>query len=204
MSAVALIPPSPEFPEGLVASGSRDGLIDLRSPASKPELDPDAVLIGHANNVCALDVSQDGKFLVSGSWDQSARVWEVGKWEPDDAKLLSGHEGTVWAVLALNSKVIVTGICTRESRTMAYRTQARPTNPSGYSTTSANFSIDFQPLTRLFAHCADCQNLVAARNLHLQETIPRLDFGRWTAPSYRSSTVMTVSYTAWLCCQTET
>lgn len=109
MSTVALIPPSPDCPDGLVASGSRDGLIDLRSPKSKPDHDPLAVLIGHANNVCALDVSQDGKFLVSGSWDMSARVWEVGKWQPDEAKVLSGHEGTVWAVLALNSKIIVTG-----------------------------------------------------------------------------------------------
>ncbi len=109
MSTVALIPPSPDFPEGLVATGSRDGLIDLRSPKSTPEKDPVAVLIGHANNVCALDVSEDGKFLVSGSWDMSARLWQVGKWGPDDAVLLSGHEGTVWAVLALNSKIVVTG-----------------------------------------------------------------------------------------------
>jgi phospholipase A-2-activating protein len=109
MNTVAFIPPSTDFPDGLIASGSRDGLIELRSPSSKPDQDPLAVLIGHANNVCALDVSQDGKYLVSGSWDMSARVWEVGKWQPNDATVLLGHEATVWAVLALNSKIIVTG-----------------------------------------------------------------------------------------------
>jgi phospholipase A-2-activating protein len=109
MSTVALIPSSPEFPDGLVATGSRDGLIDLRSPKSTPDQVPAALLIGHGNNVCALDVSEDGKFLVSGSWDASARLWEVGKWGPDQAIVLSGHELTVWAVLALNTKVIVTG-----------------------------------------------------------------------------------------------
>ncbi len=45
--------------------------------------------------------------MVSGSWDGSARIWGVGKWECD--ALLDGHEGSVWTVLAWDRKTIITG-----------------------------------------------------------------------------------------------
>lgn len=63
--------------------------------------------MGHAHNVCALDVSPDGAWIVSGSWDSSARVWSTGKW--DCQAVLQGHQGSVWAVLAYDKETIVTG-----------------------------------------------------------------------------------------------
>ena len=45
--------------------------------------------------------------MVSGSWDGSARVWKVGKWECE--ALLEGHQGSVWAVLAYDEETIITG-----------------------------------------------------------------------------------------------
>lgn len=45
--------------------------------------------------------------MVSGSWDGSARLWRIGKWECE--ALLEGHEGSVWSVLAYDSKTIITG-----------------------------------------------------------------------------------------------
>lgn len=45
--------------------------------------------------------------MVSGSWDGSARLWRIGKWECE--ALLHGHEGSVWSVLAYDSKTIITG-----------------------------------------------------------------------------------------------
>ncbi|KAI4254285.1 MAG: hypothetical protein L6R42_007262, partial [Xanthoria sp. 1 TBL-2021] len=50
---------------------------------------------------------QDGTYVVSGSWDSSARVWRVGKWECD--AVLEGHQGSVWAVLAYDKDTIITG-----------------------------------------------------------------------------------------------
>ena len=90
-------------------SGDRDAIIEVRQPGKSPQDNADALLLGHAGNVCALDVSEDGSFIVSGSWDAEARVWVVGKW--DTAAVLRGHEGSVWTVLAFDKATIITGVC---------------------------------------------------------------------------------------------
>lgn len=107
VNAVAYCPPSKEYPDGLIVSGGKDTIIEVREPGREPNTDAEALLLGHAHNVCALDVSSDGKYIVSGSWDSSARVWRVGKWECD--ALLEGHQGSVWAVLAYDQDTIITG-----------------------------------------------------------------------------------------------
>ncbi|KPV75934.1 uncharacterized protein RHOBADRAFT_13968, partial [Rhodotorula graminis WP1] len=68
-------------------------------PSSAPPNSPSHTLIGHEANVCALHVSKDGKRIVSGSWDKTAKVWK--DWQL--AYTLKGHEQSVWAVLALES-----------------------------------------------------------------------------------------------------
>ena len=107
INAVAYLPPSADYPEGLIISGGKDTIIEVRRPGKAPEETAEALLLGHAHNVCALDVSVDGDFVVSGSWDGSARVWRIGKWECD--ALLEGHDGSVWTVLAYDAKIIITG-----------------------------------------------------------------------------------------------
>ncbi|GAA5947309.1 hypothetical protein JCM3765_001619 [Sporobolomyces pararoseus] len=66
-------------------------------PSTSPSLAPSHTLIGHDANVCALNVSEDGRTIVSGSWDKTAKVWKDFKL----AYTLEGHEQSVWAVLAL-------------------------------------------------------------------------------------------------------
>lgn len=107
INAVAYLPPSTNYPEGLIVSGGKDTIIEVRQPGKAPEESAEALLLGHAHNVCALDASADGEFVVSGSWDGSARVWRIGKWECD--ALLEGHDGSVWTVLAYDPKIIITG-----------------------------------------------------------------------------------------------
>lgn len=69
---------------------------------------PDYTLIGHEDNVCALDVYEDKEgYIVSGSWDRTARVWR--NWEC--VAILSGHTQAVWAVLALTEDLVLTGMC---------------------------------------------------------------------------------------------
>lgn len=120
VNSLAIVPPSSEFPEGLIASGGKDQIIDVRQPSKSIEDNADALLIGHGNNVCALDVSQDGKYIVSGSWDMEARVWQVGKW--GESTTLEGHEAAVWAVLAYDSNTVITGCADKQIRVF---------NPSG-------------------------------------------------------------------------
>jgi phospholipase A-2-activating protein len=108
INAVTFVPPTSEYPEGLIVSGGKDAIIDVRSPNKVPDDNADALLLGHASNVCALDASQDGRYIVSGSWDADARLWTIGKWE--SSVVLEKHEASVWAVLAYNEKLIITGM----------------------------------------------------------------------------------------------
>lgn len=108
INSLAIVPPSTAFPEGLLVSGGKDQIIDVRQPSAALEDNAEALLLGHGSNVCALDVSQDGAFIVSGSWDTDARVWQVGKWG-SESTVLEGHEASVWAVLAYNAATIITG-----------------------------------------------------------------------------------------------
>ncbi|SLM34914.1 polyubiquitin binding protein (doa1 ufd3) [Lasallia pustulata] len=105
INAVAYLPPSSTYPDGLILSGGKETLVEARQPG-KPEENAEALLLGHESNVCALDVSAEGGWVVSGSWDASARVWRVGKWECE--ALLEGHEGSVWDVLAYDRETIIT------------------------------------------------------------------------------------------------
>lgn len=83
-------------------------IIEVRQPGKPPEENAERLLTGHAHNVCALDVSPDGGWVVSGSWDASARVWNLRNWECE--AVLEEHEGSVWAVLAYDKETIITGM----------------------------------------------------------------------------------------------
>jgi phospholipase A-2-activating protein len=107
INSLAYLPPNSSYPEGLIISGGKDTIIEVRQPGHAPDANAEALLIGHANNVCALDVDTKGQYIVSGGWDAQARIWSVGKWECD--AVLEGHEGSVWAVLAYDRETIITG-----------------------------------------------------------------------------------------------
>ncbi|OAR02938.1 hypothetical protein LLEC1_04934 [Akanthomyces lecanii] len=115
VNAVAFCPPTAEHPDGLVISGGKDTIIEAKNPRQQASDHAERLLIGHAHNVCALDVAHDAKFLVSGGWDGQARVWNLSSWETE--LTLSGHDGVaVWAVLALNEKTVVTGCADKNIR----------------------------------------------------------------------------------------
>ncbi len=114
MNTVAYLPPNAQFPEGLIISSGKDVVIDVRQPSRAAEDNAEALLLGHSRDVCALDIDQGGKYIVSGSWDHDARIWPVGKWESDI--VLRGHEGTVWAVLAYDPETVITGCADQKIR----------------------------------------------------------------------------------------
>ncbi|KAJ3760799.1 phospholipase A-2-activating protein [Lentinula raphanica] len=103
VNAVAYISPTPDAPKGYVVTGGQDAIINVFSLSSLKE-DPDFSLLGHSENVCALDVTPGGT-IVSGSWDRTARVWK--NFNP--AYELKGHELSVWAVLAVDEDQVLTG-----------------------------------------------------------------------------------------------
>ncbi|KAL2818422.1 PUL domain-containing protein [Aspergillus cavernicola] len=107
INALAYYPPTPEYPDGLVFSGGQDTIIEAKQPGKASNDNADAMLLGHGHTVCALDVCPEGGWVVSGSWDSTARVWAVGKWETE--AVLEGHQGSVWAVLAYDKSTIITG-----------------------------------------------------------------------------------------------
>ncbi|KAF7712245.1 Ubiquitin homeostasis protein lub1-like protein [Penicillium ucsense] len=107
INSLAYLPPTADFPEGLVLSGGQDTIIEARQPSKSSSDNADAMLLGHGHNVCALDVSSNGEYIVSGSWDSTARLWRAGKWEAET--VFEGHQGSVWAVLAYDENTVITG-----------------------------------------------------------------------------------------------
>ncbi|KAM0792509.1 hypothetical protein ACM66B_005179 [Microbotryomycetes sp. NB124-2] len=98
--------PSQENDDYLV-TGGQDAIIQvhqLSSNGSSPTSDeaqppPAQTLLGHLGNVCCLHGSANGKRLVSGSWDYTARVWSASTWETEHVLT---HEAAVWDVLAVD------------------------------------------------------------------------------------------------------
>src|SRR5204863_1560890 len=107
INCLAYYPPTPDYPEGLIFSGGHDAIVEARQPGKLAEDNADAMLLGHSHNVCAIDVCPDGEWVVTGSWDSSARIWRIGKWECE--AILEGHNGSVCAVLAYDKNTVITG-----------------------------------------------------------------------------------------------
>lgn len=128
VNSLALVPPSPAHPDGLVVTSGLDPIIYIHQPRPADEqADGFPILLpGHGNNVCSLDVSPDGKFIASGSWDTKAKIWHVGKW--DLAAELDGHDKSVTAVLALDGSSVVTGCADNMIRAYGLA-RAQPDHP---------------------------------------------------------------------------
>ncbi|MDZ8236463.1 MAG: WD40 repeat domain-containing protein [Nostoc sp. ChiQUE01a] len=75
---------------------------------SLKDTEPLHTLMGHSHIVCSLAISGDGKLLVSGSWDQTIKIWEL-----ESGKLLhtlKGHRDRVYAIaLSPDEEIIASG-----------------------------------------------------------------------------------------------
>lgn len=69
---------------------------------------PFATLKDHTNTVCALSKGITSSALISGSWDQTARVWNNLDVNASSIEL-KGHDAAVWAVATLKSGKYATG-----------------------------------------------------------------------------------------------
>lgn len=75
--------------DGRVATAGADGRIAIWTSGKTK---PDAVLEGHTAPIVALAVSPDFKWLASGSWDHSVRIWPLAGGSP---RVLEGHSQNV-------------------------------------------------------------------------------------------------------------
>ncbi|KAI1329997.1 phospholipase A-2-activating protein [Xylariaceae sp. FL0255] len=114
INSLTCISPSSDFPKGLIVSGGKDAIIDVRPTTAASSDNAERLLIGHAGNVCALASAPGSRYLISGSWDNTARIWNLKTWETEF--VLEGHEGAVWAVLPLTDNLIITGCADKSIR----------------------------------------------------------------------------------------
>ena len=93
---------------GLILSGGQDRLILGHTPSNTAA--PALTLVGHTGNVCTLATTVDAAtghpLLVSGSWDMTARVWDLAT--AQTLRTLGGHTMAVWAVAALDNGDVAT------------------------------------------------------------------------------------------------
>lgn len=61
-----------------------------------------------------------GQYIVSASWDKTARVWSLRKWETE--AILTGNDEAVWDVLPLDATTIVTASADKNIRIYDLRT----------------------------------------------------------------------------------
>ncbi|KAJ3049444.1 hypothetical protein HDU99_008906, partial [Rhizoclosmatium hyalinum] len=104
VNSLLYLDPTPEFPEGLIASGSKDKSINVFDPRQEDE--PVFSLIGHTDTVCALARDEATGGIISGSWDKTVKLWI--NWEC--VLTLTGHEQAVWAVMSAGDYGILTGL----------------------------------------------------------------------------------------------
>ena len=56
-----------------------------------------SMISGHDKTVTTVAYSPDGRWVASGSWDQSVRIWDAATFEP--AAALAGHEGAITSIV---------------------------------------------------------------------------------------------------------
>lgn len=107
----------------LVVSGGRDKrLIVWNLHLDKPEAvvsdnkdseekvvgKPFKSLSGHNHFISSLDISNDSKFVISGSWDKTIRLWDLNSFKTK--KILKGHAKDILSVaFSADSRYILSG-----------------------------------------------------------------------------------------------
>ncbi|CAF2319820.1 unnamed protein product [Rotaria sp. Silwood2] len=107
--ATCYIPPSNKFGDGLIVTGGNDKKICVYSAKQGTHL---FTLEGHEQTVSCLSYVPQSDLLLSGSWDQTGRVWSLSS--KRCIQTLSGHSKAVWTIISMgdvtnNSNIILTG-----------------------------------------------------------------------------------------------
>ncbi|KAL2136465.1 hypothetical protein VTI74DRAFT_3484 [Chaetomium olivicolor] len=109
INSVTYLRQSSTWPEGLILSAGQEAIIEAKRPTLTTTDNADRLLVGHGHNVCTLDVSSRGSYVVSGGWDGKALVWDTEKWQISAQLMHEGEVKSVWAVLAYDEHTVITG-----------------------------------------------------------------------------------------------
>jgi len=107
--------------EPLVVSGGRDKRLivwklNLKNPEANDNKDPEEKTIGkpfkslsgHNHFVSSLDISPDSKFVISGSWDKTVRLWDLNTFRTKN--ILKGHSKDILSVsFSTDGRYILSG-----------------------------------------------------------------------------------------------
>ncbi|CAB3243021.1 unnamed protein product [Arctia plantaginis] len=97
VSCICWLPPCEAFSDGLVVTGGNDNIIlgyNLQDGTIQVTLE------GHENTVCCVQSGRDSGVLLSSSWDNTAKVWNLNM-QRSTPKTLKGHQAAVWSVIEL-------------------------------------------------------------------------------------------------------
>ena len=79
-------------------------LWDLSNPGSSPR-----VLSGHTDWILSVALTPDGKWALTGSQDNTARLWDLSN-PGSSPRVLSGHKGAIFSIaLTPDGKWALTG-----------------------------------------------------------------------------------------------
>lgn len=106
VSSVCCLPPSAEYPNGLLISGGNDSNICIYT-LDNPE--PFITLKGHTNTVCFIAKANKPNTFLTSSWDCTAKLWSIVNNALVELATFSGHQAAVWAAIQLPNSNVVTG-----------------------------------------------------------------------------------------------
>jgi WD40 repeat protein len=99
-------------------------------------------LRGHDDAVSAVAISSDNRWIVTGSWDTTARLWDLSAKDPAaNPIVLRGHEERVHAVaISPDNRWVVTGSADKTARLWLF--QVNDLMNLARITVGRNFSAD--------------------------------------------------------------
>jgi WD40 repeat protein len=80
--------------------------LSAKDPAANP-----VILRGHEGSIAAVAISPDSHWVVTGSYDKTARLWDLSAKDPAaNPVILRGHEDPIVAVaISPDNRWVVTG-----------------------------------------------------------------------------------------------
>ena len=145
---------------------ANQGQITVQLDPKTSEPQPIRTLIGHQDNVCALDVGPHGRYFVSGSWDKTAKIWS--NWEC--IATFKGHEQSVWAVRAVDHDRVLTASADKTIRLWSISSPSKPLAVFGGHTDAVR-GLTLLEGGESFASCGNDGN-IHLYSLHAASTSP--------------------------------
>lgn len=113
-----------------------------------PDFTLDRTLVGHQDGVWSVALSPRGYILVTGSWDNTIKVWNVATGQL--LRTLQGHQEAVWSVaVSADGKILASGSSDRQIKIWNLRTGQLIHTLTGHSNWVA--AVDLSPDGTLIA-----------------------------------------------------